>query len=358
VKCIGSRSSIFPREFFTPQFKIVNEPQKVDKEEEEIDDDTPSPADSDTQSPSRTVGHVRSIAKLGGKLKNLAPRSTFTFKCPTSVQCNDGGYCPVGDYCAIRNGAVGCCPIGSLCDAVPIPGCSISYYGICCDYVQGLIGEPSCSPTPGAGGQASGLCTGVGPSSPLYTLASCPAGQFICGQSCCPTGAGLICHNSTVPGAPFCNIPADVCPPGARRLKRQVSGAGIDPNKTDVCLTLTDTALYVSRIPAKTSASTGPITSSAAVGAGTTVSSMASSVSATAGATSTGLSSVSTSAGSPSATVASSSVGGSAGSSSGAAATQSKSSAQRLLAQAQWAEGLNSVGVALIIWLGGIVLFL
>jgi len=56
---------------------------------------------------------------------NLNPRSSFTFTCPTSVQCNDGGCCALGDYCAIKDGSLGCCPIGSLCDASPIPGCSV-----------------------------------------------------------------------------------------------------------------------------------------------------------------------------------------------------------------------------------------
>lgn len=112
---------------------------------------------------------------------NLNPRSSFTFICPTSVQCNDGGCCAIGDYCAIRDGTLGCCPIGSLCDASPIPGCSVysqslssvltvsSCYGICCDIIQDIIGENVCSPTTGDGGQASGVCTGVEPTSPLFT---------------------------------------------------------------------------------------------------------------------------------------------------------------------------------------------
>jgi hypothetical protein len=52
-------------------------------------------------------------------------RQSFTFNYPTSVQCADGGCCPIGDYCAIRSGQLGCYPIGSLCDASPIPGCSV-----------------------------------------------------------------------------------------------------------------------------------------------------------------------------------------------------------------------------------------
>lgn len=40
--------------------------------------------------------------------------SEFTFSCPTSVQCNDGGYCLIGDYCAIRDGTLGCCVMHPL----------------------------------------------------------------------------------------------------------------------------------------------------------------------------------------------------------------------------------------------------
>ncbi|RYC79159.1 hypothetical protein BFJ63_vAg17964 [Fusarium oxysporum f. sp. narcissi] len=125
-------------------------------------------------------------------------------------QCIDGGCCPLGHYCGIKNGQFGCCSLaGPPCDTDPIPGCSVSCYGICCDLVQDIIGEPVCSPTVGAEGQASGLCTGVGPSSPLYTtLTSCPANEFsLCGGQCCPGGGGLICDNTSIPGAPFCNIP-------------------------------------------------------------------------------------------------------------------------------------------------------
>ncbi|KAK2684444.1 hypothetical protein QWA68_016712 [Fusarium oxysporum] len=95
-------------------------------------------------------------------------------------QCIDGGCCPLGHYCGIKNGQFGCCSLaGPPCDTDPIPGCSVSCYGICCDLVQDIIGEPVCSPTVGAEGQASGLCTGVGPSSPLYTtLTSCPANEM------------------------------------------------------------------------------------------------------------------------------------------------------------------------------------
>ena len=47
----------------------------------------------------------------GVHLNHLPARSTFTFSCPTSVQCVNGGCCPLGDYCALVNGMEGCCPL-------------------------------------------------------------------------------------------------------------------------------------------------------------------------------------------------------------------------------------------------------
>jgi len=202
--------------------------------------------DEDDMEPTRTLPE--------DKVKHLLPRSTYTFSCPTSVQCINGGCCPVGDYCAIRNGQYGCCPIGSECDNMPIPGCATSCFGICCDLVNGLIGQPSCSPTPGLGGQASGLCIGIAPSSPLYTPpTSCPANQFLCGANCCSSNAGLVCDNVTIPGSPFCNVPANVCPPGSAKVKRAGS-------TTDACLATTDTAAFASEISPTTSATTGLMT--------------------------------------------------------------------------------------------------
>lgn len=157
--------NFFPREFF------AQPPSLETPDLEDYDGTSPGGEEEDDLSPTRT-----STAS-----KAVFARSTFTFICPTSVQCNDGGCCPLGDYCALRNGQEGCCPLGSLCDASPIPGCSVSCYGTCCDTVPNIIGEPVCSPTPGAGGQASGTCTGVAPSNPLYTLpgpSSCLAGEL------------------------------------------------------------------------------------------------------------------------------------------------------------------------------------
>ena len=38
------------------------------------------------------------------------PTDEFTYSCPTDVQCVNGGCCPLGDFCAILNGQLGCCP--------------------------------------------------------------------------------------------------------------------------------------------------------------------------------------------------------------------------------------------------------
>jgi hypothetical protein len=145
------------------------------EEEEESSDPTPSIQGKAT----KTRGYGTAIFKKrydNSRYKNYflhkrqpPPTDEFTYSCPTDVQCNNGGCCSLGDYCAIQNGQLGCCPVGSLCDASPIPGCSVSCYGICCDAVHTLIGELICSPTPGAQGEASGVCAGVEPTSPLFT---------------------------------------------------------------------------------------------------------------------------------------------------------------------------------------------
>lgn len=167
-----SKYDFFPRELYKVQAPVEDDIEDLNAlESDEASDEfvTATPTEGDHKSPSRTIPNIG---------HNLAPRDTFTYSCPTSVQCDNGGCCPLGDYCAIRNGELGCCPIGSECDASPIPGCDVSCYGICCDVVMGLIGEKVCSSTTGQGGQASGICTGVEPSSPLYTPVGCSAGEL------------------------------------------------------------------------------------------------------------------------------------------------------------------------------------
>ena len=43
------------------------------------------------------------------------------FSCPTDVQCIDGGCCKLGDYCAVKNGALGCCPVLGFALALASP---------------------------------------------------------------------------------------------------------------------------------------------------------------------------------------------------------------------------------------------
>ncbi|KAH6871627.1 hypothetical protein B0T10DRAFT_260255 [Thelonectria olida] len=162
---------------------------------------------SDDRAPTKTVP----ISLMRRAFENgCGPKNCFTFLCPTSVQCLDGGCCPLGDYCAIKGGILGCCSLTAPpCDTDPIPGCSVSCYGICCDLVQGIIGEPICSSTVGDGGQPSGICTDPPPpaSGSLPTNSGCPGNELVCGVECCPSGAGLVCDNTTIPNQPFCNIP-------------------------------------------------------------------------------------------------------------------------------------------------------
>ena len=77
-----------------------------DEAEGDLDDDeTPTPAKVEDWTPTKT---------RNGRGRIVLPRSEFTFSCPTSVQCNDGGYCQIGDYCAIRDGTLGCCVMHPL----------------------------------------------------------------------------------------------------------------------------------------------------------------------------------------------------------------------------------------------------
>lgn len=75
----------------------------------------------------------------------------------------------------------------------------------------------------------------------------------LCGANCCPSNAGLVCDNVTIPGSPFCNVPANICPPGSKKVKRAGS-------TTDACLATTDTAAFASEISPTTSATTGLMT--------------------------------------------------------------------------------------------------
>jgi hypothetical protein len=45
------------------------------------------------------------------KTEKLQIRKAFTFLCPTSIECPDQGCCPIGTYCTVVNGIVGCCDL-------------------------------------------------------------------------------------------------------------------------------------------------------------------------------------------------------------------------------------------------------
>ena len=98
---LAANYSFFPRDFPRPMpFEVHEEYYKA--------------------TPTKTAGwwpwnmeptRTRSEPQQRGNNKALLPRSTYTFSCPTSVQCNDGGCCNLGDYCAIKEGQLGCCPM-------------------------------------------------------------------------------------------------------------------------------------------------------------------------------------------------------------------------------------------------------
>ncbi|KAK0829358.1 hypothetical protein LTR54_000022 [Friedmanniomyces endolithicus] len=250
-----SEFDFYPRAYPVqqPYHEIVEQDIEDDISDPQAELGTKTVVEADhIELPSKTINASPSILPSKAD-RSIFPRSSFTFSCPTSVQCADGGCCMIGDYCAIRNGQLGCCPLGSLCDVSPIPGCNLSCYGICCDLVQGLVGSTACSSTTGDGGQASGICTGIlSDIAPYASPTSCPSGEYLCGESCCPSNAGLICDNVTLPGQPFCNLPGNVCPPGSKLknrmvnlVVRQLNGTAV---VTDDCLATTDTAAFASRI--------------------------------------------------------------------------------------------------------------
>ena len=80
-------------------------------------EETPSSTPATREMPTKTRGYAKAVLnKRYGKTfpyRNLFARQTdeFTFSCPTDVQCNNGGCCSLGDYCAIDNGQLGCCPV-------------------------------------------------------------------------------------------------------------------------------------------------------------------------------------------------------------------------------------------------------
>ncbi len=140
-----------------------------------------------------------------GILCNAMPPTSFDD--PGTIECGGGGSCLIGNYCAIKNGEVGCCPLGSDCDRYPIPGCQVSCFGVCCDQRSDLS-SPICNPCVNAQFEYSGECkSGISTST-----SPCASGDVPCGKSCCPGGEGVICDNVTIPGNSFCNIPSEVGP--------------------------------------------------------------------------------------------------------------------------------------------------
>ena len=43
--------------------------------------------------------------------EKLEPRATFSYICPTSIQCSDAGCCPIGTWCTIVDGLAGYCDL-------------------------------------------------------------------------------------------------------------------------------------------------------------------------------------------------------------------------------------------------------
>ncbi|MCJ1405144.1 hypothetical protein MMC11_008370 [Xylographa trunciseda] len=108
--------------------------QYVDELDEDCDDDSDADEDCDggyaaeeilsttpatREKPTRTRGYAKAVLnKRYGRsfphrkyfARQAPPTDEFTYSCPTDVQCDNGGCCSLGDFCAIDNGQLGCCP--------------------------------------------------------------------------------------------------------------------------------------------------------------------------------------------------------------------------------------------------------
>lgn len=190
--------------------------QKSRRHFEELDEITDE-MDTNHEEESFTSGRIPSKTIP----QKLLPRSTFTFSCPTSIQCSDAGCCPIGTWCSVVDGQVGCCdlPIGKACLAFPSRNCQIQCGDICCDDFDGpdpnglLSGDVICAPVPGVdidrdwddhtpAFQCQFTSTGPAP-----TPSHCPASAIRCGFDCCPND-GFIC-NTMIPGIQFCDPTSD-----------------------------------------------------------------------------------------------------------------------------------------------------
>ncbi|MCJ1251993.1 hypothetical protein MMC30_009231 [Trapelia coarctata] len=137
----------------------------------------------------------------------LLPRKTFSFLCPTSIECPDAGCCPVGTWCTIVEGQFGCCDL-------PIDVCCDDWNGPDPNGLQ--QGQVTCAPNPdvsdinadwddhipGFRCQFSAL-SGAQTPTPL----PCPGTLTRCGGECCPSS--FIC-NKQIPGLEFCDPPQDL----------------------------------------------------------------------------------------------------------------------------------------------------
>ena len=91
------------------------EGRRIDDEQgEEEEEDEPIAVPSRTVAGGTAAVSATKTYKYSGRALrrgNIAVRDEFTYSCPTDVQCNNGGCCSLGDYCAIRDGQLGCCPV-------------------------------------------------------------------------------------------------------------------------------------------------------------------------------------------------------------------------------------------------------
>jgi hypothetical protein len=149
--------------------------------------------------------------------EKLSPRSTFSFNCPTSIECPDAGCCFVESYCAVIEGQIVCCdlPLGKECLAFPNPACAMPCSDSCCDSWNGpdpngaLSGDVVCNPVPGLNPQfgwddhTPAFRCEFAPANPTHTVSCLGGTGSLCGGACCPN-KGFVC-NKNIPGIEFCD---------------------------------------------------------------------------------------------------------------------------------------------------------
>ena len=111
----------YPRQGLQQYLDVYEDDEDEDDEEEDVEQ-PPTSTLAIYNTPTRTRGYYKAIklnkryfedfpdSKHYARYAQPPPTDEFTYSCPTDVQCVNGGCCSLGDFCAIANGQLGCCP--------------------------------------------------------------------------------------------------------------------------------------------------------------------------------------------------------------------------------------------------------